>query len=208
MYLEALKSKHKEVFEKLRKFPEFYLAGGTALALQIGHRISIDFDLFSKKDITPNLLRKVKRVFKEAKIELLLRHSEQLSVKANGVRMDFVQYRFPLILRPIEFGGVKLLQAAEIAAMKAYALNYRGTLKDYIDLYFILKDKHSTLGQIKKIAEKKYKEEFNFRLLLEQLIYLTDIKKEERKEIEFLKEEVDEEELKRFFAKETAKIKL
>lgn len=208
MYLEALKLKQKEVFEKLRKFPEFYLAGGTALALQIGHRISIDFDLFSKEDITPNLLRKVKRVFKETKIELLLRHSEQLSIKANGMRMDFVKYRFPLILKPLEFKGVKLLQIAEIAAMKAYTLNYRGTLKDYIDLYFILKDKHATLERIKKIAEKKYGNEFNFRLLLEQLIYLTDIKKEERKEIEFLKKEVNEEELKEFFEKETAKINL
>lgn len=208
MYLEALKSKQKEVFEKLRSFPEFYLAGGTALALQIGHRISIDFDLFSKEDITPNLLKKVKRVFKEAKIELLLRHSEQLSVKANGVRMDFVKYQFPLILKPLEFKGVKLAQTAEIAAMKAYALNYRGTLKDYIDLYFVLKEKHNTLMEIQKIAEKKYRGEFNFRLLLEQLIYLTDIKKEEGEEIEFLKEKVSEEEMKKFFEKEIAKMKL
>ena len=64
MFLEAIKSEQKKIFEKLKYFPGFYLAGGTALALQIGHRISIDFDLFSEKDVSSELLDKVRKVFK------------------------------------------------------------------------------------------------------------------------------------------------
>lgn len=204
MHLEALKSEQRKVFEKLSKFPDYYLAGGTALALQIGHRTSIDFDFFSDRDIPPTLIKKVRRVFKEFKVKTILDHSEQLSVAVGGTKIDFVKYKFPLFLGLIEFEGVKLMKAPEIAAMKAYALNYRGTLKDYIDLYFILKDKHSSLSQIKEIAEKKYKERFNFRLFLEQLIYLKDLKKEN---IEFLKKSVSASEIEEFFRKEVKNAK-
>lgn len=205
MQLAALKSEQRKIFEKLRYFPEFYLVGGTALALQIGHRISVDFDLFLAKEIPPSLLDKVRRIFKEFKIKTIINHSEQLSIKANEIKIDFVKYNFPLALDLIEFEGVKVLSVAEIAAMKAFALNQRGTLRDYIDLYFILKEKRSTLKEIKRIAGEKYKEEFNFRLFLEQLVYLKDIEEEK---IQFLKEEVDKNQLEKYFQEEVKKIKL
>ncbi len=205
MYLEALKSKQKEIFEKLHKFSDFYLAGGTALALQIGHRISVDFDLFYKKEMPASLLQKIGRVFKGSKIETILKHSEQISIKINGVKIDFVKYKFPLVFELSEFKGVKLASVPEIAAMKAYTLNYRGTYRDYVDMYFILKNKHSTLKEIKKIAETKYKYDFNFRLFLEQMIYLEDFKPEK---IEFLGKKVDKLEIKKLFKAEIKKIKL
>ena len=205
MNLEVLKLPQKEIFLKLRRFPEFYLVGGTALALQISHRISIDFDLFSKKDIPANLLPKAKRVFEGFKIRTIINHSEQLSIRINDTRIDFVKYKFPLILKPVKFEGVKILPIPEIAAAKAYTLNHRGTLKDYLDLYFILKEKHSSLEEIKKIAERKYKSEFNFRLFLEQLVYLEDIKDED---IRFLKKSVSKRDIKDFFQEEVKKIKL
>jgi len=187
----------------LKKFPGFYLVGGTALALQIGHRISVDFDLFSKKDIPKSLLPKVKRVFNELEVKVLINHSEQLSVKINETKIDFVKYKFPLILKPIEFEGVKILPVKEIAATKAFVLNYRGTLKDYIDLYFILKNKYVSLKEIKKLAEKKYKDEFNFRLFLEQLVYLEGLREEK---IEFLRKKVGKKQMQEFFEKEIRKI--
>jgi len=202
MHLEALKSKQREIFDKLNKFPNFYLAGGTALALQIRHRISVDFDLFHKKEIPINLFQKIKRVFEDFKVKIILNHSEQLSITVDGVKLDFVKYKFPLVTRLGEIKGVKIASVSEIAAMKAYTLNYRGTFKDYVDLYFILKSKRSTLKQIKKIAEEKYRDDFNFRLFLEQTIYLEDIKTEK---IEFLKEKTDKEKIKDFFQKEIKK---
>lgn len=206
MHLEVLKLKQRKIFERLNKFPEYYLVGGTGLALQIGHRLSVDFDLFSKKIVPSTLLGKLRKVFRKDKREVILNIAGQLSVEINGIRIDFVENKFPLILKPREFRGVKIVQVPEIGAMKAYTLNYRGTLKDYVDLYFILKDKYTTLQRIKEIAEKKYKSEFNFRLLLEQLVYLKDIKRED---IKFLGERfVSEEEMVKSFEKEIAKIKL
>jgi len=205
MHLEGLKSKQKKIFKKLNKFPEFYLAGGTALALEIGHRISVDFDLFSNKNIPSNLMGKIKKVFKDFEIKIILNHSEQLSVAVSGIKLDFVKYEFPIILGLIEFKKVRMLKPPEIAAMKAYALNYRGTFKDYVDLYFILKNKHSNLEEIKKIAEEKYGEKFNFRLFLEELIYLKDFKKEK---IEFLEKKIDYFEIEKFFKKKIEKTKL
>jgi len=205
MRIEVLKSEQKEIFKRLKHFPEFYLVGGTALALQIGHRISVDFDLFSAKEIPPTLLPKIKRVFKEFKIKTVINHSEQLSVMVNETKLDFVKYNFPLILKLIKFEEVKILPAAEIAATKAYVLNHRGTLKDYVDLYFVLKNKYTTLEKIKKIAEKKYKDEFNFRLFLEQLVYLEDVKDIE---IQFLRKPISKEQMAKFFQEEIKKIKL
>jgi len=82
-------------------------------------------------------------------------------------------------------------------------LNYRGTLKDYIDLYFILKNKYVSLKEIKKLAEKKYKDEFNFRLFLEQLVYLEGLREEK---IEFLRKKVGKKQMQEFFEKEIRKI--
>lgn len=205
MHLEAIKLEQRKIFSKLKNFPDFYLVGGTALALQIGHRISIDFDLFSKDDIPTVLLDKVERIFKEFKVKIVVNHSEQLSVKVGRTKIDFVTYHFPLILKPTEFKNIKILPILEIAAMKAYALNHRGTLKDYVDLYFVLKDKYVGIKEIKNIAEKKYRDEFNFRLFLEQLVYLDDVKREK---IEFLKEKATRKEMKNFFEEEIKKLKL
>jgi len=204
MHLEAITSKRKRIFNKLKNFSGYYLTGGTALALQIGHRISIDFDLFSKKNIPLELLKKVRRVFKDDQVKIIVNHSEQLSVEIDETKIDFVKYNFPLMSKPIKFEGLKIFPISEIALTKAYTLGHRATMKDYVDLYFILKEKYITLKKIKEMAEKKYRNEFNFRLFLEQLIYLEDIKEEK---IEFLREKVVKQEIQNFFEKEVKKIR-
>lgn len=205
MQLEAIKSKQQEVFNVLKSFSDFYLVGGTALALQIGHRFSIDFDLFSQQPLTSTLLLKVKRIFKNKKVVVVRKISGQLSVVVDEVKIDFVYDEFPMLLELIEFQGIKMIQPPEIAAMKAFTLSFRGTLKDYVDLYFILRDEYTTLTEIKNNAEKKYGNEFNYRLFLEQLFYLQDIRREK---IEFIKQEPSEEEIQEFFKQEITKIKL
>ncbi len=205
MHLEAIKLEQKKIFERLKNFPEFYLAGGTALALQIGHRVSIDFDLFSSKEISPSLFGKIKRVFKEFKIETIMNHSEQLSVAMDKTKIDFVKYNFPPASDLLEFRGVKLLSVLEIAAAKAYTVGRRITLKDYIDLYFILKEKFVSLLKIISICKKKYKDEFNERLFLEQLVSLEEA---EEVPIEFLRKPVSKKEMLKFFEKEIKKIKI
>ncbi len=204
MHLETITSKQKEIFKKLDKFSDFYLAGGTALALQIGHRISVDFDLFTEKDITSQHLDKVRRIFKEFKIEIIVKHLEQLSVTVDNIKLDFVKYPFPLLLGLAKYQGVDIIKIGEIATMKAYAMGKRETLKDYVDLYYILKEKHVTLEEIIRLSQKKYKDEFNPRLFLEQLIYLEDVGD---MQINFLKKVVGKQEMEKFFRNEVKKIK-
>ena len=205
MHPEAISSRRQEIFQKLKNFPQFYLAGGTALAFQIGHRMSDDFDLFTEKDIPVELLEKVEKIFKESTIDIIINHSEQLSLIIDQTKVDFVKYPFSLILGLIEHEKVKIIQISEIAAMKAYTIGRRATYKDYIDLYFILSEKHSSLPEIIKISKEKFKEHFDPRLFLEQLVYLEDIQEEP---IQFLKKKVGKKELENFFQKEIKGIKL
>ena len=141
MHPEAISLKRQKIFQELKNFPQFYLAGGTALALHIGHRMSDDFDLFSEKDIPVDLLEKVEKIFKELIIDIIINHSEQLSLIIDQTKVDFVKYPFPLSLDLIEYEQVKIVKIPEIAAMKAYIIGRRATYKDYIDLYlFFLKN--------------------------------------------------------------------
>jgi len=205
MYPEAISSKRQKIFQKLKNFPQFYLAGGTALALQIGHRMSDDFDLFTEKDISADLLEEVEKTFKGSTIDIITNHSEQLSLIIDQTKVDFVKYPFSLISGLIEYEKVKIIKIPEIAAMKAYTIGRRATYKDYIDLYFIVSEKHSSLSEIIKISKEKFKEHFDPRLFLEQLVYLEDIQEEP---IQFIKEKVGKKELGNFFQEEIKRIKL
>lgn len=87
---EALTKESALLLPRFSHFPEFYLAGGTALALQIGHRISVDFDLFSDQELPANILEQIKRTFKNFSIEITYRSPEQLNVLINGIKITFL----------------------------------------------------------------------------------------------------------------------
>ncbi len=175
------------------------------MALQLGHRISVDFDLFWKKVIPKDLLSKVKRVFQGFETRVVINHSEQLTAAVEQINVSSIQHPFPVISQYINYQGIRILPPSEIAAMKAYALGRRATLNDYVDLYFILKEEVASLEQIITSGERKYGREFDPRLFLEQLIYLKDV---EKVEIRFLKERLTIAEIEKFFEGEVKKIKL
>jgi len=203
MRQEALTKEGSKLFPKLKVFSDFYLAGGTALALQIGHRVSVDFDLFCQKDITKELLTKIKKVFSGEKISPLINNPEELTVLVSGVKITFIKYPFPVINNLTEYNGLKMLDILELSATKAYTIGRRGSFKDYVDLYFVLAERHANLERIIELAEKKYKTDFNSRLFLEQLIYLQDVEEEK---LLFLKGPVNKKQLEEFFLDEVKKI--
>lgn len=205
MHPEALNVKGKEIFPKLKHFSDFYLAGGTALALQIGHRISVDFDLFSENDIQENLLKKAREIFARQEFEISVNNKEELTFFINGVKISFIKYPFPVLGDFVNYEGVKLLNLKELCATKAYTIGRRGSFKDYVDLYFAVSLKYAGLMEIIELAEKKYAGEFNSRLFLEQLIYLEDI---EDTEILFLAESADKIKIEKFFKAEIQKLNL
>ena len=205
MHLEALSPKGKEIFSRLKHFKNFYLAGGTALALQIGHRISVDFDLFSEKEIPKTLLQKVKEILLDKQVNPSVNNSDELTLFVHGTKVTFLYYPFPVVKLYIKYKGVLLLSPKELAATKAYTIGRRGTFKDYVDLYYLLHENHTALYEIIRLAERKYKHAFNGRLFLEQLIYLDDILDAD---IIFLKKTVTKKQVKIFFETQTKKAKL
>src|SRR3972149_7703898 len=134
MHPEAITSRQKEILKKLPVPPGFYLVGGTALALQIGHRISVDFDFFSSKTLPANLLDRVQKIFGAPEVEVILNVSYQLTMRISGVEVTYFRYPFPPIFPFISYDKMALLSIPEIAASKAHAIGRRATRKDYVAL--------------------------------------------------------------------------
>src|SRR5207248_2508651 len=115
----------------------FYLVGGTAIALQIGHRKSIDFDLFRKNKINKKSV--IDKIRKRKHLAIVTRSvEEQLNLKIKNVSFTFYQYPYD-ISASVKFNSViNMPDLLELGAMKAFALGRRSRWKDYVDLYYIL----------------------------------------------------------------------
>ena len=175
MHHEVLTKEGLELFPKLSTFDGFYLAGGTGLALQIGHRVSVDFDLFTNEEISRNLLAKVTTVFQGYSVKPVVNNRDELTVFVDDVKVTFLSYPFPIIDPFVDSDGIRMLSIGEIGATKAYTIGRRGAYKDYVDLYFILAGRHASLSEIVAKAENKFGESFNSRLVAEQLLFMDDV---------------------------------
>jgi len=174
MHAEILNSRQKKLLPWLKEFSaDFGLAGGTALALQIGHRRSIDFDLFSEKDFDNLALQR--RILKTQKIQKVLVNQEgELTVVIGGVKITFLRYPFP-IAWTVPLGEIiKMPDILTISALKAYALGRRAKWKDYVDLYAVLKDRYG-LSEVIARAKRIFSGSFNEKIFRTQLAYFKDI---------------------------------
>ena len=197
MHREVLTKGGGELFRFLSRFDDFYLAGGTGLALQIGHRISVDFDLFIDGAIKRTLLSRVEAVFGPSRsFALLVNNPEELTVLIDDVKVTFLSYPFPTFDPFVSLDRVFALSIREIAATKAYTIGRRGSFKDYVDLYFVLSGGHASLAEIIDLAERKFGDAFNSRLFLEQIVAVDDL---EDTNIEFLVQPIDQEYVRGFF---------
>ena len=175
LYKEVLTSELTAFFPLLAGFKkDFYLAGGTALALLIGHKISVDFDLFSNEPIKKTLLTEAEKVWRGG-LSVVVNNRDELTFLKSGTKVTFLHYPFPPQLPLVNGEYVNLLSAKEILATKAYTIGRRGAYKDYVDMYAGLQQGVASLFDIITLANKKYGDGFNDRLFLEQLLYLDDI---------------------------------
>ena len=116
---------------------ECRLVGGTALALQLGHRRSVDLDFFGTVPETPDELQDCLRENHQVTV---VKESKNIHIYLiDGVKVDIVNYKYDWIDTPVEDDGIRLAGVKDIAAMKVAAIIGRGTKKDFIDLYFLLK---------------------------------------------------------------------
>ena len=146
------------------------LVGGTALALQLGHRNSVDLDLFGMVDKTAEQIVEelesrgfnIHRDYKSGTIKMLM---------VDGIKVDIVGGFSKWIEPPIETEGVRMAGLQDITAMKLHAITNRGRKKDFIDLYFLLQ--HFSLKQMLDLYEKKYPNNSLF-FVIKSLSYFND----------------------------------
>lgn len=175
MHLTTITPKAKKLLPKFKAFPQFYLVGGTALALQLGHRVSVDFDWFTEKSLPRNLPAQIKKIFGQAAENPEVKNINELTLNIGGIKTTFFRYPFQISARPVKWLGLRLASVSDIALMKAYVFGQRLAFKDYVDLYFILKRKEVSLTWLVDNCKKIYGGNFNARLFLEQVLHPEDI---------------------------------
>ncbi|MFA6047425.1 MAG: nucleotidyl transferase AbiEii/AbiGii toxin family protein [Parcubacteria group bacterium] len=199
MHNEILTKEQLELAPLIRSFSRsFGLVGGTAIALHIGHRRSIDFDLFThKKFNNTNLIRKISK-YKPIQ-EIIVNKEGEFTFLINNVKVTFYQFPYKLEFDKKFKDLIRTVDLLTLAAMKAFALGQRAKWKDYVDLYFIMEKYHGIDGIIKK-ARALFGSHFNEKIFRTQLSYFKDVSYLEK--VEFLPGfEVDEKTIKKELAK-------
>jgi hypothetical protein len=157
LHWEILDKRRLEFLPKLAVFKNrFYLAGGTAAALYLGHRDSIDFDFFTAKDFdSPNLMEELRTIFQGSNIEEKMSQNNTLTLKIDDVSMSFFKINENQLEPFCETEHINMASLTDIGCMKLSALLGRSVLKDYVDLYAICKT-FIPLGELLEKAKLKY----------------------------------------------------
>ena len=183
IHLDVLDKERQELLETLAqslkglrgKQAPFILGGGTALALQIAHRKSFDFDFFSQSEIPKNLIEKLSPIISIANISADTGDELTFFTKKE-IKITFLYYpfshTFPLVTLE---NGLRLFPIKDIATQKAYTIGRRGEYRDYFDLYTILKSKYISLPKLVSETKKIYGSVFEEKIFLEQLVYFGDL---------------------------------
>ncbi len=164
-----------ELLELLRQimksefFSDFVLVGGTALALQIGHRNSIDLDFFGKKEIEEERILEELEQF--GNVEKKAGSKNILVCSVNQIKVDFVNHKYPFLDQRLNIENIRMASPKDIAAMKLNAIEGRGTKKDFIDLFFLLNN--FSLEEMIEFYNQKYVNHTDF-MMLKSLTYFTD----------------------------------
>ncbi|GIL22326.1 MAG: hypothetical protein BroJett042_08390 [Bacteroidota bacterium] len=146
-----------KLIQQLQALPElkgYNLVGGTALALQLNHRNSIDIDLFTQAEFDTDALLNLLNSQK-FKVEVLYNFKNTIICLVNKVKVDFITHNYPFVKPPITEEGITYLSKEDIAAMKLNAISNSGKrLKDFIDIYFLLE--HFSMAEMLTFYTTKY----------------------------------------------------
>ncbi len=172
MHPETLNKETSAVLDLLKdSVSGFCLAGGTALALELGHRISVDLDFFSVNNFsTQKIADKLKTI---GHLEISSQDEDTLNGSLDGVKISFFYYPYPFLFPTKKYNDIALADERDIAGMKILAISDRGSKKDFIDLFVLLKI--YSLEDVLKFFNEKYKD-YNYNMLhiLKSLIYFFD----------------------------------
>lgn len=176
MYPNVLSSTQVSIIKRLDFFQKgVYLAGGTALALQMGHRTSFDFDFYASEHFeSQEFLAPINLKFSGVTISNARKDTCLLSVE--GVSCSFFYYPYKMIKPLVAFENINLASIEDIAAMKMIAISMRGKRRDFVDAYYLLK--RFDLEEIMKFTLKKYPE-YQPLAILKGLIFFSDAENED-----------------------------
>jgi predicted nucleotidyltransferase component of viral defense system len=149
----------------------FYLAGGTALALYLGHRKSVDIDLFSNFGF--DVAQMLENINQDFSFQLFYSSPNTLKGTIGNIKTDIIAHRYPYVKEPVIRDNLFVLSEEDIIAMKLNAVLTSGQrIKDFIDIYYLL-DKYD-IDDILRFYKTKYNQE-NDGLVLKSLIYFNDV---------------------------------
>lgn len=173
LQLRTILSDTLELLRDIQQLPcakDFRLVGGTALALQYGHRQSVDLDFFG---VLPDDAEQMENQLQSIGQVNILKTSSRIRIyQINGIKVDFVDYsRYAWIDSVVIDDGIIMASPKDIAAMKVNAIEGRGTKKDFIDIFLLLQ--HYSLNEILEFYSAKYPEHSVFRAL-KSLTYFED----------------------------------
>ncbi|WP_423128015.1 nucleotidyl transferase AbiEii/AbiGii toxin family protein [Gaoshiqia sp. Z1-71] len=177
LHLETIDPPTLELLSRLmhiREFSELNLVGGTSLALQIGHRRSIDLDLFGYLDLDDYQFTTVLKPL--GSVQLINKTSNIKTYLINKIKVDFVNYPYPWLAPCLLVDGIRLAAKSDIAAMKLAAITGRGSKKDFIDIGFLLDE--FSMEMMLKFYRQKFPDGSEF-LVLKSLTYFEDAENEQ-----------------------------
>ncbi len=176
LHYKAVTTETLELLKKLLRVKglnKMRLVGGTSLALQIGHRKSIDLDLFGELNMEIfDLILEIKKI---ASIQQIKNTPNIHIYLIDGVKVDIVNYSYPWIDELISTDGLRLAGLKDIAAMKIGAVTGRGSRKDFVDIYYLLQ--HFSVQEMMKFYLEKYSDGSEF-LAIKSLMYFEDAEQE------------------------------
>ncbi len=204
MFEQTLTKRAKDSLALLgrsRILKDAYLAGGTAAALQLGHRISVDFDFFTTKGFVPKIFSK--HLSKLGTFDEEQASKGTVTGKFHGIRFSFFVYEYALLFPPLKYRSLNLADVRDIAAMKIDAIATRGLRRDFIDLYFICKLGYK-LTEILGFYDKKYGNlSSNLVHIQKSLVFFDDAEPDEMPK---MLRPVNWDEVKKYFESEIRKL--
>jgi hypothetical protein len=158
MFKDTLPERVKAVLKKITpvvRAERFYLAGGTGLAVQIGHRVSEDLDFFGEGPFDPNSLLLTLKAETDSSEEIMI-ETRTLLVILGGVRCSFFFYEVPLIYKPVLFKRLHVADWRDIVAEKFKTVSQRGSKRDFYDIFAVIRSKRLTIEEAVSIFKKRF----------------------------------------------------
>jgi hypothetical protein len=152
------------------------LAGGTGLALQIGHRFSDDLDFFRYQEFeVPELIQSLSKI---GRISVQSRAEDTLHAVVEGIRLSFLRAEAPLLFDGTHYRGIEIADPQDIVVMKIVAIGGRGSRKDFVDLYFYLRGGGSLEAAFELLRRRFTEVDYNEYHLIKSLVYFDDAEAE------------------------------